>query len=209
VVTLQTLAMLWTGALAGYFVGPWLAAANGRIRWWEPLVFYVAVGTPARWLAWVTGAAWVESGFDPDAVGDNGKSVGVLQYNAGAMVRPEDRASPFWSGFAAADYVATAASSTPTSRDSPRPRTDWKVWFGRYVCPWLTLRLPFVGYLGFRWSWRSGAAPCGWRALLDAPRWERERRAALVVWTVLAVAVVAMGVPAVGLPWTVARRRRG
>lgn len=164
--------MLAAGALAGYLVGPWQAVTAARGPWWTPLAWYLSVG-PVRFVAWVLASGWVESAFNRDAVGDAGLAVGVLQYHDGSVlpVDLEARRSPFWSGYFATEYTITAQQGRP--------------WWP------FVLRTPVLGYLAFRWSWRSGepATLVGVRALSRETRWAREATASAAVAVVLTVLV--------------------
>jgi len=171
-------AFVLLGGAAGYVVGPWLAVLKGAAPWWAPFAFYLAVG-PMRWFPWLVAGSWVESAFVANAIGDAGASVGILQYNDGAAVKPKDRDSPFWSGFVAADYTVTTAARGGVSG-------------------FLTLRIPLLGYYAWRWGWRSGtSAPVQktgtWLPkLLEGELGDRERKGLLIglaVWLGLAVVV--------------------
>lgn len=160
-VKLWAVGCLLVGGAAGYVVGPWLAVANGA-PWWSPLAFYLAVG-PLRWPVWLIAASWVESGWDAAAIGDlashSGRSVGILQYNDGAVVKPVDRESALQSGWLAAAYTVTAAAPGG-------------------LPAFVALRIPIGGYLAWRWSWRSGQPP-GFvipAGLLDGELGEREKK---------------------------------
>jgi len=176
-----TVVCVLLGGAAGYLVGPWLAVLRRGAPWWAPFAFYLSVG-PLRWFPWLVAGSWVESDWLANAIGDGGSSVGVLQYNDGAAVKPKDRGSAFWSGFAAAEYTVTVAARGG-------------------VASFVALRWPIVGYLAWRWSWRSGTAPALVgpisppripAELLAGDLGERERKGALfglALWVGLAVAV--------------------
>lgn len=166
-----SVACLLTGGAAGYLVGPWLAVLRRRAPWWAPFAFYLAIG-PVRWFPWLVAGSWVESAWKTDAVGDGGTSLGILQYNDGAAVRPGDRGSAFWSGFVASEYTITVAARGG-------------------VTSFFALRWPLLGYLAWRWSWRSGTSPQLLTIpaeLLDGELGERERKGlllSLAVWIAL------------------------
>lgn len=62
----------------------------------------------SRMVRGVVTTAMAESAFDPAAVGDNGASIGILQFNdvrADLLSRKDWRLSPFLSGYAVARYL--------------------------------------------------------------------------------------------------------
>jgi len=116
-----------------------LLLVGGLLGWLLHPVLWLAAG-PFRWLALLTMTAAQESGYNRDAAGDGGDSVGMLQFNVKSWPtltgRPlEDRASPFWSGFYAARYVQLGLL------------TSWG---------WWKLALPIEGPAVMRWMWTHG-----------------------------------------------------
>jgi len=94
----------------------WLASLQlilwGSLSWLlHPLVWVVA--GPMKWLALLQMTAAQESTYNPDAIGDDGRSVGMLQFydstweglELGDLSR---RNSIFWSSWAAGKYVQGA-----------------------------------------------------------------------------------------------------
>lgn len=128
------------------FSPSWPSTAS---RWYAALLLtlgaIVAWATcPRLWPMGPFGAArrvWAiaaqESGFNPDASGDAGASIGILQYNdAKADWYGEGwRSSPFLSGFAFRKYWL----------DAPWPWL-WRIW------------LPGVGVYWVRYAWVKGYA---------------------------------------------------
>lgn len=132
------------GALLGWVLCP---------RAW-PLAL---VGYPIRWMLLVVWNAWHESRLEPAAIGDQGRSIGVLQFFAPTaaelMGRPSLaswlirrrfgagdlnwRYSPFWSGVAASAFLGSALAADST-------------WYWRLALP---------GYDGaaIRYMWTHGA----------------------------------------------------
>jgi hypothetical protein len=117
---------------------------GGLVGWLFHPVLWVVAG-PFRWSALLYMTAAQESGFNPDAIGDqgnpNGDSVGIVQFNTGRWPdltgdRPlTDRNSPLLSGYYSARYVAQALY------------TSWA---------WWAMALPFCGAPTMRWMWTHG-----------------------------------------------------
>jgi len=163
----------------------WLALwAGGFIGWVTTPSIWLFAG-PFRWLAMLGGMASAESAYDRDAVGDDGLSVGILQFSKGMWAaasgvdawepaegesrEPLDtfqdndpRFSPFQSGVVAAKYVQIALINTPR---------------------WWTFILPLYGFAVVRYMWTCGVdTRCAERPAFDsslvpsgAPRgkWDR------------------------------------
>lgn len=84
--------LMWLGALWGQLTVPGAA--------WFPT---------GRLMRALYATAWVESAMNPDAVGDAGASIGILQFNVvrvGLVSRDGWRKSAFWSGVGAVRYIA-------------------------------------------------------------------------------------------------------
>lgn len=117
-------ALLAVGALAGWIVTPLLWPVAG----------------PVRWVALVLATSAQEAGYSSTAAGDDGDSVGMLQFNVNTWPALtgrdlDDRTSPFLSGFYAARYVAEALLASPR---------------------WWLLGVPVVGFVVMRWMWTNG-----------------------------------------------------
>lgn len=131
----------WYGALA--------MTLGALLSWFaHPLVWPVSWFSPFYWVAMIWTTAAQESGFDPQATGDEGRSVGILQFhdaNEGIIYKTDNRRSPFWSGYLSAKYVQKAIIH------------DWR---------WLAIASPVIGMAWFRWLWTSGpsseALVAGW-----------------------------------------------
>jgi hypothetical protein len=89
---------LFVGTFLGWFVAPSSWAISGPFR-----LAGIALGQATR-----------ESGFSTTAAGDDGRSIGVLQYfdetTDGDPLPSFDRTSPFWSGWYYAQYVGAGLS---------------------------------------------------------------------------------------------------
>lgn len=179
---------LISGALWGWLVYPFVAVAAGSAPWWAIPLFWASVG-PLRWAVWVVTAGWIESGWNADAVGDGGTSIGVLQFNDGARVQPGDRRSVWDSATAAVPYTMAVGSSDTKS----------------YLLRFLGFRIPLVGFMSWRVWWRYGAEPARlandnsgrtigelWTAGLSERQAEREQRGMLVGSLVLTLAVLGL-----------------
>lgn len=173
--------MLALGGLAGWILHPSIWIVFG----------------PFRWIAFLQATAAQESGWNREAAGDGGRSVGMLQfYDAtwdGLTGRPaDDRLSPFLSGLYAAAYVATALY------------TDRR---------WLRLGLPWAGFAWGRWLWTHGYAQSSTDAtfaeVLAASRAESRAWPAWYVWRGLLLAPMLLLLPAlIAVPFVAKWRRR-
>ena len=121
-----TLVALALGAFVGWLMAPGIWLAFG----------------PFRWLAFVLAASDQESSYNPAAAGDDGGSVGVLQFAASTWQvvsggsDDADRTSAFLSGYYAPRMVEAAFDA-----DSR--------WFWYLACP-------VLGYAAFRHLWTHG-----------------------------------------------------
>jgi hypothetical protein len=124
----------------------WLSLAallfGGLLSWLaHPGVWLVA--GPFRWLAMLAATASQESGFNREAVGDAGRSVGILQFYdstwQGLGYDLENRTNCAWQGWAAGAYVQAAIA------DDLR---------------WLAIVAPVYGFPLLRVLWTSG--PGAW-----------------------------------------------
>ena len=119
---------MWAGGLAGYVTHPML---------------WFGIGSPFRWLHYLTVTASQESGYNAGAVGDvetGIPSYGLLQFRASTWEpltgRPATDATKCWlAGYYAAAYVQDALLT--------------------YVKWWL-VRVPVYGMGVMRRMWRSG-----------------------------------------------------
>lgn len=143
---------------------------------------WLAVGSPVRWLHLVLSRAWVESRFNPDAVGDGGRSVGVLQFvdSTRAALFPEwtseQWACPARQGWAAAAYVAAALAACPRWYVRLRLPAPWGPAALSYLwtcgasrscatAPWADLGTNARGaYRGVVTRWSRSAAVGAWAA---------------------------------------------
>jgi hypothetical protein len=83
----------------------------------------------ARLARGVLTTAVTESALAPDAVGDDGRSIGVLQFNdvrADLLDRKDWRLSPFWSGFAVAKYLRITDGRIATLRPELDGAAAWR-----------------------------------------------------------------------------------
>lgn len=137
----KTLVLLSLGTLAGWLTHPVLWLVGGPFRWW----------------AMMMSTASQESSFNAMAEGDDGMSIGVLQFwkptwEALGMVNPDDRMRPFLVGYIATRYVQNAIVA------------DLR---------WLYIGLPFVGMGVLRHLWTNGPASAtgvvraGWNQMMD------------------------------------------
>lgn len=117
-------ASLALGALSGWIIHP--------VLW--------PVG-PFCWVARILATAETESGFSPTAAGDDGASVGPLQFKADTWVSVSAaplsaRTEGYASGVAAASYVSLAIA------------TNWR---------YMLVYVPFFGSIYMREIWRAGS----------------------------------------------------
>ena len=170
-------------------ISAWWAVARmdmGALLGWMVTPVLWLVAGPARWVALVNTMAAQESGYNPDAVGDSGSSVGILQFYGTtwadlASVASKDPTSPCWSGFAAARYVRAGLWSSVSA---------W----------WMAV--PVVGVAAMRRYWTYGqvdSISAAWSQAMS----ETNTLSAAAIWTLVRAAVL---VP-LGLAW--ARRRSG
>jgi len=94
----------------------WWAALQltfwGTLSWFTHPIIWIAFG-PFRWMAFLQATAAQESTYNPLAVGDDGRSVGILQFyddtwsdlDLGDLDR---RTKIYWQAWAAGKYVQTA-----------------------------------------------------------------------------------------------------
>ena len=71
----------------------------------------------------------VESALNADAIGDDGRSIGVLQFNevrADLLTRRDWRRSPFWSGYAVARYLRAVGARVATQRPGIQGLAAWR-----------------------------------------------------------------------------------
>jgi len=99
----------------------------GWLSWLLHPIIWLAFG-PLKWMAMLSATAAQESTFNPDAVGDAGRSVGILQFYDSTWADLElgdlDRRYKIgWQGWAAGKYVQTAILH------------DW-TWLGRLLIPY-------------------------------------------------------------------------
>lgn len=185
----RALVLLVLGALVGGVVSPWWAVQAGLAPWWAPVAFLFAVG-PVRWVRWVVAGAYEESHWSTTAVGDDGTSLGILQYrkvigtNRTAPIRPVDRTSPWEAGLFAAGLTVAGIGD------------DWR--------PYVVLRVPVFGYLLQRSIWRAGRVV----ALIPRPPETTQAWEGFGVNAALAVAAWALfGIPIAAIPGLPAARR--
>lgn len=118
-----------------------LAALVGFVT--HPLVWAVSLFNPAVYLMAIGATAGQESDYSATAAGDDGDSVGLLQFNVNTW--PDltgrelaDRTSPWWSGYYAAAYVQDALLAS------------W-LW-------WPLLMIPVFRIAAYRHLWTHGAS---------------------------------------------------
>ena len=121
----KNLLLLWIGGAAGWITHPGI---------WLVMPFF-------RWLAFLAGTAAQESGFNASIAGDDGRSVGMVQFYDTTWTAItdgralEDREKPWMVGYYAAVYLQTALFS------------NWRWWL---------IGLPVVGWFLGRTLWRYG-----------------------------------------------------
>lgn len=135
----------------------WTAAgvlAGGMAGWATHPALWVVAG-PARWPGILLGTCMSESRWGAYVLGDEGQSVGPMQWhatNVGLVSAPTStsdwRTSPWWSGYAAAVYFARRVVSDPVSA--------------------LGARVPVLGAIVIRWAYRN-ARP------MTTTRWSEAR----------------------------------
>lgn len=126
----------------------WLFFHLGCLLGWATHPLLWPVYSPWRWLFYMGITATQESGGNAGAVGDDGASLGMLQFfqptRAALGMTDEQAKSPLWSGYYGAVYVSQALLS------------DWSWWY--------SLSLPVYGAGALRVLWRSGiGAASSWR----------------------------------------------
>lgn len=122
------------GALLGYFLNPriWLTL-TGPFRWWSMISAMMAA----------------ESDYTADASGDEGQSLGVLQFGSMHLAdfvgssalssgEGDPRLSPFKSGFYSAKYVSSTLSNS----------FDW----------YWKMATPVLGFSALRMMWTGGSS---------------------------------------------------
>lgn len=123
----MTQVLFWLGILAGYALTP--------VVW--------PVFLPPRMMLYLSARASQESGWKVDAAGDNGASLGLLQFHEPTRrflgMSDDDAKNPFWAGFYGVRYVGELLFS------------DWRYW--------LYLSIPVTGFYWLSAAWRGfGAA---------------------------------------------------
>ena len=112
---------------------------GGLLGWLVNPIIWVVVG-PFRWVSMLLASSAVESLYGQEDNGDDGTSVGPLQWNDGTWPtvtsRPlTDRSSAFWSAYYAGEYLENGLMSS------------WRWWL---------IAVPFWGFGAFRWLWTGG-----------------------------------------------------
>lgn len=137
--------------------------AGGFFGWLSTPSLWVFCG-PFRWMAMLGGMASQESAYDRYASGDDGLSIGILQFSKGMWTAAtgyqfpsaepdqseadDPRVSPFQSGYVAAKYVRIAMVETPR---------------------WWTWIIPLYGFAVMRYMWTCGVSDtCAQRPAFDS-----------------------------------------
>lgn len=135
--------VMYLGALVGWLTHPIV---------WLPLGF-----TPFRALHYLGVSARQESGWNKDASGDGGNSVGILQFNVKTWpaltgLDLEERKNCFKAGYYAIVFIQDALLH------------DW-MW-------WVQLRVPVYGIAALRWMWTHGVS----KAPSPAEAWDTMKK---------------------------------
>lgn len=157
----------WAALMCGASVG-WLASPSLWLVW-----------PPLRWLSAVSATAAAESGFSAVALGDAGRSVGMVQIydtTAAAMGWPSSRlTSAWWSGWYSARYTRGALL------------TSWR---------WWAMASPIYGWAMLRYLWRRGPGSIDTTSAADVwAEYTAEPLAALgfPLWRLLSLIALATG----------------
>lgn len=157
----------------------WRAAAAMLVGGFIGSVIHPATwltGGPLRWMSLLMAMASQESGFNPEASGDGGRSIGILQFYdttwAYLGMGDRSRTSGFWSGYAAAAYVQSALAS------------DWR---------WLIIGVPFIGPTYARILWRYGSDAFAVAQVMEAMGVVEQEGRFATAWQVFRLPTVVLG----------------
>lgn len=155
----------------------------------HPLVWLT--GGPVRWIRRVAAMAAQESGYNPEAAGDGGGSVGILQWSEGTWSDVAGfplswRTSSFLSGYAAGGFWQSAILAHPS----------WiiKLW------------PPYYGYGAMRWGWTHGRGSVD---TVDASGILASEGHAASAWRFWLVLTLPFSISGAWILWRVIGGRRG
>lgn len=109
-------------------IPPWIAMLAGTLAGMVASGWGIAMPWGRVYRGVMTTAA-AESGFNPAAIGDNGASVGILQYNdvRSDLIGIQGwRESAWWSGYAVARYLRITRARIATLRPGTAGLRAWR-----------------------------------------------------------------------------------
>lgn len=170
-----------------------LCVAGAAVSWLVSPVTWLVLW-PGVLVAFLAGLARTESRFDAGCVGDDGASLGIVQFNinnevVGPLITPVNAATPsdprlsaFWSGWYAVKNVQRALLTSPS---------------------WWAIGIPWLGYGVLRLLWvhgpergltrPEGLLSAAWSVMTDPSERDAPGVTAFLVWRAIGLALLVAG----------------